>query len=291
MKRFVFWFVLALVTLAWLRAEHRPRPRHWAGVRTVVPGTRVVRVERDPGGPIPQLEPGEKLLVVADKYVMLRDNNDEPNEFERVEADDLPVRVIPGTRTTEARIETPKRETRDDPRPARRSRRRPPATTPVPAPPTQSTNGLTVVTGRLSATEDRARADARARLKTMLAERLYPEVPRAWKAPPEQVDALIRSTTVKPVERDYGTVYEATLKVDLSDQAVSQVAEAYHRQQVMKRLAVLGALLAFVLICLAVVSGYIRADEATKGYYTSKLRLAAAAGVGAAGVVVYRMLA
>ena len=36
---------------------------------------------------------------------------------------------------------------------------------------------------------------------------------------------------------------------------------------------------------------YIRADEATRGYYTIRLRLVAAAAVGAAGVVIYRMLA
>ena len=66
--------------------------------------------------------------------------------------------------------------------------------------------------------------------------------------------------------------------------------EAYRHQEVVKRLLVLGAVLAFVLVCLAAVSGYIRADEATKGYYTTRLRLAAAAGVGAAGVIVDRWL-
>ena len=62
-------------------------------------------------------------------------------------------------------------------------------------------------------------------------------------------------------------------------------------QLVHRRLVVLGGSLAFVLICLAAVSGYIRADEATKGYYTNRLRMLAAAGVGAAGVVIYQMVA
>ncbi len=52
-----------------------------------------------------------------------------------------------------------------------------------------------------------------------------------------------------------------------------------------------GGILAFVLVCLAALSGYIRADEATKGYYTNRLRMLAAAGVGAAGVIVYKMVA
>jgi hypothetical protein len=44
------------------------------------------------------------------------------------------------------------------------------------------------------------------------------------------------------------------------------------------------------LMCLASVSGYIRADEATKGYYTNRLRMLAAAGVGAGGVLIYQMV-
>jgi len=49
--------------------------------------------------------------------------------------------------------------------------------------------------------------------------------------------------------------------------------------------------LGFVLICLAAISGYIRTDEATKGYYTNRLRMLTAAGVGAAGVLIYQVLA
>jgi hypothetical protein len=59
------------------------------------------------------------------------------------------------------------------------------------------------------------------------------------------------------------------------------LVEAYDRELVRHRLATLGGTLAFVLICLAAISGYIRADEATKGYYTNRLRMLAAAGVGA----------
>jgi len=54
--------------------------------------------------------------------------------------------------------------------------------------------------------------------------------------------------------------------------------------------ALLGGGLAFLLTCLGVLSGYIRADEATKGYYTNRLRLLAAAGTGAAGMAIYHMI-
>ena len=59
---------------------------------------------------------------------------------------------------------------------------------------------------------------------------------------------------------------------------------------VARRLVTLGGSLGFVLVCLAAVAGYIRADEATKGYYTYWLRAVAAAGVGASGVVIYQLL-
>ena len=50
-------------------------------------------------------------------------------------------------------------------------------------------------------------------------------------------------------------------------------------------------ILAFVLVCLAVVSGYIKADEATKGYYTTRLRAVAVAALGAGAALLYQWYA
>jgi len=69
------------------------------------------------------------------------------------------------------------------------------------------------------------------------------------------------------------------------------LVQVFHREQVRQRLTALGGILGFVLICLAAISGYIRTDEATKGYYTNRLRMLTAAGVGAAGVLIYQVLA
>ena len=58
--------------------------------------------------------------------------------------------------------------------------------------------------------------------------------------------------------------------------------------------AITGAIagvLAFVLTCLAAVAGYIRADEATWGYYTNTLRVVAVGAVGATGALIYLALA
>ncbi|MBX6314372.1 MAG: hypothetical protein IRY99_15885 [Isosphaeraceae bacterium] len=139
---------------------------------------------------------------------------------------------------------------------------------------------------------ERAKADARMKLDHVVADWLADAgVPRTWKAPKHLVDRLIRQTMIERQERDYGTVYQAILKVDLSSQSRSRILREYERGIVARRLGTLGAILAFALTCLAALAGYIRADEATKGYYTHILRLAAAAIVGAAGVALYHVLA
>ena len=148
------------------------------------------------------------------------------------------------------------------------------------------------MTGRLSATKERAVADARRKLRDEVASWLDPEVPRSWTPPSRMLDAMIvDEPRMKSIQKDYGELFEATLTVDASPQRRTALIEVYNRQLVERRLATLGATLAFILICLAAVSGYIRADEATKGYYTNRLRMLAAAGVGASGVILYHMVA
>jgi hypothetical protein len=108
---------------------------------------------------------------------------------------------------------------------------------------------------------------------------------------------MILETKIKPVVKDqapykdYGNLYVAELRVDASPERISGFTETYQRQLVQRRMVFLGGALAFILTCLGAVSGYIRADEATKGYYTNRLRMLAAAGVGAAGMAIYQMMA
>ena len=147
------------------------------------------------------------------------------------------------------------------------------------------------VAGRVSATEDRARDDARRELEARVAEWLEPQVPASWSPPADLVGRMIRETRVTPEEKDYGTVYTAALDADFGEARRAALVDAYRRDVARDRSLKLGALLGFLLICLAATTGYIRADEATKGYYTNRLRLASAAAVGAAGVILYRWLA
>jgi hypothetical protein len=276
-----------------------PTPRPTVVIHKVAdgPGRRVYRVERD----------GQSIVYIDDRGARVRGNHDviidtdneaarveaddNHDEYGRVSAEDLPVPVVPGSRVTEVRFAPP--EPPAPPKPSRRPQSPRPPRRPQPpkAPATAAKAATREIEGRLSATKDRARDDARAQLERELTTQLAPQVPRDWKIPGRLVESMITQVTITPVVRDYGTVYKATLLVDDSPRKRAAIVAAYRHEQVVKRLVMLGAVLAFVLSCLAAISGYIKADEATKGYYTTKLRLAAAAGVGAAGVLIYQMFA
>lgn len=219
----------------------------------------------------------------------------------RVRVEGLPVPVIKGTRTTEASTESivlaPQAPNA-------------PVAPEVPAAPNAPAEAekvvttvdefgelkdvkvkpITSVTGRISATEARAKADARVQLIGVIRSRLEDEIPQGWQIPGDLVESLIQKTDIKTSQREFGTYYEATLTLDPNPEAFQRIAAAYQHEQVVKRLTLMGGGLGFVLLCLGTLTGYIKADEATKGYYTNRLRLASAAGVGAGGVLLYQML-
>ncbi|MBV8268329.1 MAG: hypothetical protein JO252_18535 [Planctomycetaceae bacterium] len=213
-------------------------------------------------------------------------------------AEGLPVPIDPGTRVTDAEI-----------RP-----RDPFASGPLAsaAPSPARTRNERTIAGRLSATEERALADARLQLEREVADWITPEVPAGpstgpsnplttgvastrlpyrWRVPKPLIDRLIRETRTKPIARDYGTVYEAAIVAEFSAEDRAAIIAAYQRDLVAYRLALLAGIIGFVLTCLAALAGYIRADEATRGYYTNWLRALAAVGVGASGVLIYQLLA
>ncbi len=144
----------------------------------------------------------------------------------------------------------------------------------------------------LCATTARAEADVirhlEAEAKSWLGE---DGVPASWDIPQPMIDHLVAGKiTVEPVQVKELTVFRATVPAEFSPRMKRPILDRYHREIGGRRLGVLGGILALVLACLAAFSGYVRAAEATKGYYTNRLRLIAAAGGGAAGVAVYRLL-
>lgn len=177
-------------------------------------------------------------------------------------------------------------------------------------------SGSRVLLGRLSASEDRARLDLRRTLEREVADWLAADVPPSWKPPAASIDAMVQDTYVQTVLRsfqptpgevapeapaapaadipgldDLYTLQRAGQKVDFSPPRRARIVELYRRDLATARMQRLGGGLVAALACLLALTGYIRADEATRGYYTNRLRLAAAAGLGVAGVVAYRFLA
>lgn len=243
---------------------------------------------------------GARPLLVA-----LVDDDDENEDGDGREAvEGLPVRIVPGTHVTEAEIKPPvKAPWRESSRyqPGERRQRSKHREGVVEsdrvyrsvieekAPPST----VRSISGRLSATSERARADARLQLDREVTVWLTPEVPTGWKPPAHLITGMVLKTDVQPIVKDYGKVYtlhEATLEADFAPHHRGAILAAYHREVVAHRLLILGAGLGFVLACLASLAGYIRADEATKGYYTRWLRVVATASIGGTGMLIYHFL-
>jgi hypothetical protein len=235
------------------------------------------------------LDEARDALVRSDDALKALPPRPQPPGYVREDAEGLPVPIIPGTRLSRAEAEPPGS---DRTVVVIRPTVVPTAKVTASTARTAADSGEpSTVTGLISATEERARAESRRKLQNKVASWLDPDVPASWTPPSRLLDAMILETRLKPVVKDYGTLYEAELRIDASPGRRAQLVEAYHRESVRQRLFILGGALAFVLICLGAVSGYIRADEATKGYYTNRLRMLVAAGIGAAGVLIYQMVA
>jgi len=160
--------------------------------------------------------------------------------------------------------------------------------------------GYRVVLGRLSASPDRALQDLRETVDREVKLWIAADVPTSWNVPARATDALVEGTYVQELTKDLTpdtpefeglyTLYRAGQRLNFSNNRRAEIVRMYRRELASTRTKRLGGGIALALVTLAVLSGYIKADEATKGYYTNRLRLAAAAGLGAAGAAAYRFL-
>lgn len=158
--------------------------------------------------------------------------------------------------------------------------------------------------GRRSISEERALLDARSQLERAVSEWLAPEIPDGWPLPEELVDALILDRHVEPVLFNLDLIslsddpdlalpkvlHIAAIRADFSPDRREAFLEARRQQVGAERLSLLGGVAGFVLSCLAILTLYIRADEATRGYYTNRLRLVALSSAAGAGVLIYRLV-
>jgi hypothetical protein len=82
---------------------------------------------------------------------------------------------------------------------------------------------------------------------------------------------------------DLGKAYEQTLTVKVEPKDYQKLVEQDRQELMRQRQLLLARILAGVVALLVAVVGYLRLDEATKGYYTLWLRLGALALVGGVG--------
>lgn len=167
--------------------------------------------------------------------------------------------------------------------------------------PATDARGRVVLVGAIKSSEPKARADLRRKVEQEVVGWLAGDVAPGWNTPARAIDGLLAETYVQPVVENLGevskdldelvTLYRAGARVDFSRENRARLVGLHDREVVRGRMIRGGGLLAFALVALATLGGYIRADEATRGTRTNRLRMLAAAAVGAAGVVTYRMLA
>lgn len=309
MKRFAFWFAAALVAISVVRSNHRHDRDH---------ATPRVMVIQDHDGQVTRTILSSSSEDIDDDFREAADDareavenarkaareavenarkaTEQAREAERKAVEEsrgnarefvegIPVPVVPGTRVTVARPEPPAPpKAPKAPKAPRKPR------TPV-RPKVEVKIDPITVEGRLSATEDRAKADGRRALIETIRQKLDGRVPPSWPIPDRVVDAMIKDVKVDEVQKEYGTMYVAKLSVDASPRRFSEIASRYRSEVRLEKMAMIGGGLLFLLVGLGTISGYIRADEATKGYYTKRLRLAATAGIAATGFALYRALA
>ena len=176
------------------------------------------------------------------------------------------------------------------------------------------TAGARVLIGQVSVTTERARLDLQNMVNREVVLWLAADVPMTWKAPVRLIDRMVQGSYVQTMTRSFGpkpgeiavedskaeplvglddfyTLYRAGQKLDFSEARRADFVESYRRDVASARMRRSGAVIAVILALLGATSLYVRADEATKGYYTNRLRMLATLGLGAAGAVAYRYYA
>jgi hypothetical protein len=143
-----------------------------------------------------------------------------------------------------------------------------------------------------SAARQVALENAQARVEELLRRRYGPN---DWKPAEDQLRpeyltemGVIRDAGEPSVTEVGGErVVVARMEVDLTPRYLDAVQRVARQQRVQERQAALGRVLAGLVVAFLVVAGYLRLEEATRGYYTRLLRLAAVALVAAAAVALW----
>jgi hypothetical protein len=105
----------------------------------------------------------------------------------------------------------------------------------------------------------------------------------------------VKTLVGEELEKDFGNgltgkMYRAHLRLDVNSKLRDALHESWNEQLVKQRLTTLGSGLGVVTVLLASVAGYFRLNEMTQGQYRNRLKLAAVALIGAAGLGVLALV-
>jgi hypothetical protein len=81
--------------------------------------------------------------------------------------------------------------------------------------------------------------------------------------------------------------FEARVKVEITPKSLEELSKEAREGRMQDRQSLLARLLAGAVALLLVTTGYLRLEDATRGYYTTLLRLTALGAVAAVGVVLW----
>jgi hypothetical protein len=151
------------------------------------------------------------------------------------------------------------------------------------------------ISGKLWATRDEARDDviemAAARTLEFAAESV-PRIKHRWQVPAHLVrdHFLSEPIFIEEVEWTYGPMYRAHALIDLAPEKRDLLLAQWHEVVLRERLEQIAGGLAFVFVCLITLFGYLRLDEATRGYYTRWLFAGASTLVAGSAAALYTWL-
>jgi hypothetical protein len=145
-------------------------------------------------------------------------------------------------------------------------------------------------------TPDEARTSAVERARYVIAAYLESEFGEAEYTP---TAAYLHAARIVPLPQDidakqvpadeFGRTYKADVKVELTQEQVKEMRAQARQQRVEQRQHWMGLGLAGVMSLLLVAAGYLRLEEATKGYYTGLLRLSALGVLALAGFFIWHL--
>jgi hypothetical protein len=106
-----------------------------------------------------------------------------------------------------------------------------------------------------------------------------------WPLPQDYVQEHIRDKEVVPDKTlvDNKPMTEVKLLIDINDADYQEILNFDRKEQRENNQLLLARIIATIVTICAAVSGYLRLDEATKGYYTNLLRLGSLAVVSVVG--------